>query len=409
MTRMRTLLLQLPPVLPGPTAVYGVAELDLAHAASKAQPGSAPLALLPRAERQTEVVAMAPAAALSWHRVTLPAGLGRGGAKLQAVLQGLLEDRLLQEPQQVHLALAPQWQSGEPVWVVACDKTWLQAHLQALQDAGLPVQRIVPEFAPPASGQHWHALGDPDSGWLWCCDADHGVNGWPVNTTAPLPTDGLTGARLQAEPGLANWAQSRTPAAVELVDSAAHWLAAANSGWNLAQFELQSDAGTRRLQNWRRGLDSLRRTPQWRPARWGLAMLLLSQLVGLQAWAWATRQQWQAEQDQWTQILQQSFPKVSVVVDAPVQMARQVALLRQGSGQLSPQDFESQLQALGQALPQGVPGPTRLNWQDGQLQWPTLTLNAAQQAEFEQGLQRQGYHLRTETGQSQLQAREAQP
>jgi len=196
---------------------------------------------------------------------------------------------------------------------------------------------------------------------------------------------------------------------VELVDSAAHWLAAANSGWNLAQFELQSDAGTRRLQNWRRGLDSLRRTPQWRPARWGLAMLLLSQLVGLQAWAWATRQQWQAEQDQWTQILQQSFPKVSVVVDAPVQMARQVALLRQGSGQLSPQDFESQLQALGQALPQGVPGPTRLNWQDGQLQWPTLTLNAAQQAEFEQGLQRQGYHLRTETGQSQLQAREAQP
>jgi len=132
---------------------------------------------------------MAPAAALSWHRVTLPAGLGRGGAKLQAVLQGLLEDRLLQEPQQVHLALAPQWQSGEPVWVVACDKAWLQAHLQALQDAGLPVQRIVPELAPPASGQHWHALGDPDSGWLWCCDADHGVNGWPVeHQPPPCPT-----------------------------------------------------------------------------------------------------------------------------------------------------------------------------------------------------------------------------
>jgi general secretion pathway protein L len=409
MTRMRTLLLQLPPAPPGPSAVYGVAELDLAQAEVRVQPGSSPLALLPRPERQTEVVAMAPAAALSWHRVNLPAGLGRGGAKLQAVLQGLLEDRLLQDPQQVHLALAPQWQSGAPAWVAACDKAWLQAHLQTLQDAGLPVQRIVPEFAPPAMGQHWHALGDPDSGWLWCCDAEQGVNGWPVGVPSPLPTEWLTGTRLQAEPGLANWAQSRTPAAVQLVGSAAHWPDAARGHWNLAQFELQSDAGTRRLQHLRRWLDTLGRAPQWRPARWGLAVLLLGQVVGLQAWAWATRQQWQAEQDQWTQILQQSFPQVSVVVDAPLQMARQVALLRQGSGQLSPQDFESQLQALGQALPEGIPGPTRLNWQDGQLQWPTLSLNAAQQSEFEQGLQRQGYRLRTEASQSLLQPREARP
>ena len=139
------------------------------------------------------------------------------------------------------------------------------------------------------------------------------------------------------------------------------------------------------------------------------AALVLGQLVGLQAWAWATRQHAQAEQERWTQILQQTFPKVAVVVDAPLQMAREMDRLRQGSGQLTPQDFESQLQALGQALPQGAPAPASLSWQDGQLQWPTLSLDATGQAGLEQALQQQGYRLSTEAGISRLQPREAQP
>lgn len=409
MNRMRTLLLQLPASLPGPNTVYGMAELDLTAGQMQGLHAGLPLALLPRPARQTEVVALAPAAALSWHRVNLPAGLGRGGARLQAALQGLLEDRLLQDVQHTHLALAPSLPAGEPVWVAACDKAWLQAHLQALQDAGLNVQRIVPEFSPPASGRQWHALGDETSGWLWCCDAEHGVTGWPVPAAAQLPAGWLAQAPLQTEPALARWAQSRGDTPVQLVDKAAHWLDAARGDWNLAQFELQRDARTRRLQGLRRLTDTLSRSPAWRPARWGLAVLLLSQLLGLQAWAWATRQQWQAEQARWTEILQQSFPKVTVVVDAPLQMAREVNRLRLRAGQLTAQDFESQLQALGQALPRSAASPARLDWQDGQLQWPALPLDATQQADMEQALQRQGYRLRTDAGTSRLQPSEAQP
>ena len=412
MSRMRTLLLQLPASPPGPSAAYGVAELDLAAGNTRVHTSSAALALLPKPPRQTEVLAMVPASALSWHRVRLPAGLGRHGAKLQAALQGLLEDRLLQDLPQVHLAMAPQWQAGEPTWVAACDKAWLQAHLQALHGAGLVVQRIVPEWAPPLSDGEppsWHAVGDETSGWLWCCDAAHGVSGWPVTAAAQLPAEWMANARLQAEPGLARWAQAHSAATVQLVDNASHWLAAAQGHWNLAQFELQSDAGTRRVQNLRRHLDTLARAPQWRPARWGLAALLLSQLAGLQAWAWATRQQWQAEQAHWTQILQESFPKVTVVVDAPLQMAREVTRLRQGSGELGASDFEAQLQALGSALPAGVPAPTRLNYQDGRLQWAALPLNASQQAALAQALQDKGYRLQTEAGTSQLQTSEERP
>lgn len=408
MTRMHSLLLLLPAVPFGPSATYGAAELDLATAERMTPPGNTPVALLPGAPRQTEVVAIVPAMALSWHRVTLPAGLGRHGARLQAALQGLLEDKLLQDTQQVHLALQPQWQSGEPVWVAACDKTWLQGHLQGLQDAGLSVKRIVPEFAPPASGRQWHALGNETDGWLWCCDAVQGVAGWPLAAAAQWPAIGFAEASLHAQAGLATWMQARTDANVELTDMAAHWLTAARGDWEMAQFEFQSDARSRRWQDLLRATNMLARGPQWRAVRWGLAALMLSQLVGLQAWAWMTRSQWQNEEARWTQILQQTFPKIAVVVDAPAQMAREVARLRQGSGQLTPQDFESQMQALGRALP-AASSPNRLNYQDGQLQWPSLPLDPAQQAGFEQALRQQGYRLLTDNGTSRLQPQEAQP
>ena len=160
---------------------------------------------------------------------------------------------------------------------------------------------------------------------------------------------------------------------------------------------------------WRQRLDALWRQPQWRPARWGLLALLLAQLLGLNAWAWMTRQQWQAQQDSWVRLLQESFPRVTVVVDAPVQMAREVERLRQGSGQLTAGDLESLLQVLGTALPAGVSGPDRLMYQDGVLQWPALNMGAAQQAAFEHALAQQGHVLQTQGELWRLHSRETQP
>ena len=180
---------------------------------------------------------------------------------------------------------------------------------------------------------------------------------------------------------------------MQLVETASHWPATLESAWDLAQFELASRLRQRHWLRWRQRLDVLLRQPAWRPARWGLVAVLLAQLIGLNAWAWMTRGQWQAQQDSWTAILQQSFPKVTLVIDAPVQMVREVARLRQGSGQLAAADFESQLRALGTALPAGVPAPVSLNYQDGVLQWPALPMAPAQKADFEEALASQGYRL----------------
>src|SRR5450830_914996 len=61
-----------------------------------------------------EVVALVPAQMLSWHAVQLPPGsLPRGMSgerasnRLRAILESLLEDDLLDEPTQLHLALQP--------------------------------------------------------------------------------------------------------------------------------------------------------------------------------------------------------------------------------------------------------------------------------------------------------------
>lgn len=129
---------------------------------------SVPLSLLPQPpERQTEVVVLLPMSALSWHQVTLPKGslarglrADRGASRLRAILDGLLEDRLLDEPAQLHLALQPQPVAEVPVWVVACDRAWLHAHLQALAQAGLAAGRIVPEFTPEALTQTLYVVGD---------------------------------------------------------------------------------------------------------------------------------------------------------------------------------------------------------------------------------------------------------
>ena len=102
----------------------------------------APLALLPT-PAGTEIVAVVPASRLSWHRLALPRGALKGGmfqegsaGRLRAVLDGLLEDRVLDDTSQLHFALEPQPRLNEPVWVAACDRAWLHAWLEALAQAG---------------------------------------------------------------------------------------------------------------------------------------------------------------------------------------------------------------------------------------------------------------------------------
>lgn len=361
---MSHLIVVLPLESPGPATLYGYAVAPDRRAAGTSgavNAASAPVALLPRpAQSGGEVVAVVPLAALSWHRITLPQGAGSTAARLRAVLDGLLEERLLDDPEALHFALQPQARAGATVWVAACDRYWLRGAIDALEAAGRPVARIVPEFAPelsPAPQPMLYAMGTPEQASLVMTDhgADHGVTVLPLTRAGialAWPTDGDADATdIIAEPAVAELAEQLFQRPVRLEQPAQHWLRAAASPWDLAQFDL-ARSGRRRAQKlldaaWQ----ALRHAPQWRALRWGVGLLVVGNLVGLNAWAWHERRALEDRRAAVRQVLTQTFPDVRVVVDAPVQMEREVALLRQATGAASGRDLETILGALSTVAP----------------------------------------------------------
>ena len=68
-----------------------------------------------------------------------------------------------------------------------------------------------------------------------------------------------------------------------------------------------------------------------------------------------------------------TFPQVKVVVDAPVQMERELTLLRQKAGSVSPRDLEPLMAAAGGALPDGRV-PSAVEFAPGELRLRGVTL-----------------------------------
>jgi general secretion pathway protein L len=314
--------------------------------------GTAAAALLPQARGAgAEVIAVVPVNKLSWHRVELPKGTGAGSPRLRAVLEGLLEDQLLDETDQLHFAVQPQARGGQSAWVAVCDRAWLRGCLQLLESAGRAALRVVPEFA-PAGAPQLTAMGETDAPLL-VASGEEGVLALPLApaSLALLPAEGI--ARV-AEPAVAAQAEQLLQQPFTLQQAPQRWLQAAHSPWDLAQGEFASSGRARALKRLATRWSDLWRAPQWRPARWGAAALVALNLIGLNAWAWKERSALQSQRESLARTLTTTFPSVKVVVDPVTQMEREVALLRQRAGVASGRDLESMLAALAQAVPPGV-------------------------------------------------------
>ena len=400
---MSLLVVALPPGVPGEYP-YAVSRDGLAMSGH----GVAAPALLPPAERGVEVVAIVPARLLSWHWVTLPKGVGPGSPRLAAVLAGLLEERLLDDPEQLHFALAPGARAGEPARVATCDKIWLTAHLKALEAAGRPAARIVPEAEPrPGEAPQMLVTGEPERAELILTGgALAGVQ------TLPLPGDGGAAAlpalisgildtavdvpELLAEPPVAQQTEQLFQRPAQLVTPAQRWLAASRSRWDLAQMALAQGSRARAARRlaawWRDGLYA----PPWRPARWGLLLLIVLNLIGLNARAWHEKNDLSARRAQIAAALTAAFPQVKVVVDAPAQMAREVRQLRQSTGGTSPRDLEPMLAAWGGVSDAAaLATPAVIEYSSGQLRLTGVKLTASQTAQANERLRPQGYRLET--------------
>ena len=351
---MSTLIVDLSPVW-----VHARAGLDFVlsqDGASLTRQGNAAPALLPEA---TELIAVLPPQALSWHVLHLPEGLKLTARsepnKLRAALVGLMEEQLLAEPDTLHLAVFEHAQP-QHLWVAVCDAAALRAALKVLDDAGRVVHRVVPAYAPLRSAEEpssLHALGEDaeqlvlrHAQGVLCLSGSDEAWRWVLN----LPLLGATSSavHIAAEPAAVRQAEHKSGRAVTLQTPAQHLMSVMACPFNLAQHHFAQSRrlrGQKRVVQW---LQNLVQARAWRPARVGLALLVLVNLVGIKLLAWQEQANLQGKRAQAAQVLQATFPEVTLVVDAPLQMARAMAQLQRGSAV----DLSLALQTLAQTLPQ---------------------------------------------------------
>ena len=394
----------------GPTA--GLSWTTSANGQQVNDHGSCGASLLPSDD---EVVLVLPVRAVSWHRLAVPKV---AASRLRAVLDGLLEERVLSDTAALHFALEPGGRSGQTVWIAACQKSWLQSWLQALEAAGRPVSRIVPALWPTSTGGgetvHW-AHDEGDRVWLATAnplgvrcvplrengsstfgDSSFGNLGSSTDSSTDHLLTGSDPATTQwfADPSITALAEQVCNQRFELMSPSAWLLRCAQSEWNLAQFDLSLSSGARRGHQLRQTLRQWRSAPAWRPARWGLAALVATQLVGLNAAAWHERSSLDTKRQAVRQTLQQTFPNVTLVMDAPLQMQRELALLQQASGSLATSDLETMLAALVQVAPGEPVTPASILYSGGEARFEQWTAAEDQVRNLQQALQASGWQAR---------------
>ncbi len=359
-----------------------------------------------------ENIALAPVRALSWHQVTLPEGVGQGSPRLKAVLDGLLEDQLLDEPAQLHFALAPApGGPGRPQWVAACERRWLAMAVQGLAAVGRPLARVLPEWGPPGA-QRLHVTGHTAAPTVvacsplsisvlaltpetlaWVLPSEHALPGVgdvteDAERNDALPADEPVPVQLSAEPELVALAEQQLHRPVQAWPLHQRWQAAAHAPWDLARGLLM------RKRAQRPGIEWLR-APRWRLARQAVLSLLLVNVIGLNALAWQQERQLAQGRADIQRVLLQTFPNVRTVIDAPAQMQREVQRLALATAAPMPTDLDAMLSALQGALQDAgnaaPPAIGSLNYRAGELRVTVLDLPAAQRAEVMQRLRRLGY------------------
>ena len=344
-------------------------------------------ATLPACDRL--VLAVEPAA-LGWHRVELPRV---APARLRAALDGLLEEALLEEPAQLHLALEPGAAPGQAAWVAVLRRDLLAGALAALEAAGRDADRVVPLW-PPGAARRGHFSAGDDSGGPACLEwsAPEGALALPLRGAAARALAGVAaepGVQWSASPAAAAAAERWLGAPVPLLDEGERALRAADSAWELRQFDLAPRRrGARRAAAvWRAWLG-----PTWRPVRLGLASLVALQVLGLNAWAWQQQRAIAERQQAQQALLRSAHPQVRVVIDAPLQMQRETALLRARAGQIGEADLEAALAAAAAAWPEGQPPVQGLRFETGRLVLTAAAWSEAQQRSFRERVRAQGWN-----------------
>jgi general secretion pathway protein L len=334
-------------ILALPFTAVGAPEYDyvLSHDGRQASAQGRSVAAMLPAARGAERVAVVPARSLSWHAISLPESVLRSllsartePARVRGILAGVLEEQLLDDPEHLHFAVfaAPTGPSDPPgqatrAWVAACNRAWLHSSLQALEAGGHMPDRLVAEATPTLPDSPRALLSSELQPAQLLLSTPQGVSLLPLQAASLALAQAQKGLQVFAEPAVMALATQHFGSQAVLQTRSQGLLLAAQSPWNLAQLELSAASG-----RWRKRLaaawHTLMASPAWRPVRWGVLGLLLLQVVALNALAWQQRSRLDEKRSAIRAVLQQSFPELQLVIDAPLQMQRAVDDLARAHG-----------------------------------------------------------------------------
>jgi general secretion pathway protein L len=421
---LSTLIVLLPPRDPAvPSQEWQLPELPfllLDKSGRTQRAGRSALALLPRA---SSTVLMVAARDLLMMPATLPP---LKGPRLRQALPNIVEDQLIQDPQTCHIALDPQPLGNGRHLLAIVDRGWFRFICEAFTTAGhrsiraVPVTRCLP-LPPVAATPLAQAEADAATAALQPAAAGKqavdlaveppspvvaAVLGTVVSTAPALllemtpessttrvelaiargvqgeglavpatsvnaTLDALSGAAPVSlylltevpgnEPGMGSSAQAKLAAQIAGAQPLPFEKLARRAlecRFDLCQFEFAA-------QPWRLDRATLRRLRL--PALLAAAALVVAIIGANVQWLMLSHQR-DAINAQMTELLLNTFPKTTVVLDAPDQMSRQMQQLRVAAGELSPDDFLSLSAGLARSLgPVPVNGIAALDYHDHRL------------------------------------------
>jgi general secretion pathway protein L len=310
--------------------------------------GTGQLSDMPNADRVDIIV---PASLVLFTEVKLPPVRGQ---KLRQLLPFAVEEKILSDPDQVQVAAGARDETGM-TRVAVVDRAWLDASCERLRQVGQrPENGYAETCLPDLEPNAWTLIWDGREGFVRTAVGaglaldSMGDNGAPFSlrraveearSNARLPEKIILRATDAAAsvPDLQLWTTQLGVSVVPGQDW--HWaprfLNTANA-INLLQGDYAPSSSVREL------------LPQLRPI-----LLLAGLIIGAQVLA--TSVDWfrlnyekKTLTSEMNKTFKSAFPNASVVVDAPLQMQRNLGELRRASGQSQPYDF---LPLLAKTLP----------------------------------------------------------
>jgi general secretion pathway protein L len=283
-----------------------------------------------------ESVVIAPAARVLLLDAKLPKGNRR---QLRQALPFAVEDRITADPETIHVVAGTTRADGTTALAVV-DKGWLRRVVNALHDAGiLPRRMLVETLAPPLEPGAWTVIWREREGFVRTGEASGLALEGPLELALAMreqqKPEKIVVRPQSSLPDLAHWTSEL---GVPVVPGARwDWAQADNSEINLLQGDFAGN-GTGNV------------LTRLRPV-FALAAIIAVVHFAITIYDWARlRNEARQLNVEIEKTFRTAFPDAKVIVDAPLQMQRNLDALKRASGQAGGTDFIPLLANAAQTL-----------------------------------------------------------